>query len=56
MRHFARDAELVALEVDDAIELLVSAATMACGNAPGVVAPARSLLGYEQRLLRLLLL
>ena len=30
---FARDAELVALEIDDAIELLVPAATMACGDA-----------------------
>ena len=50
----AGHADLVALEVDPAVELLLAAAAMAHGEAPGVVPAGRARLRLEQRLVRLL--
>ncbi len=52
----AGDIELAALEVDDAIGLLVAAAAEANGNAAGVVAAALLGLADGQRLDRLALI
>ena len=48
-----RNPVLVALEVDDAKLLLVSAALVTNGQAAGVVASAGALLDGKQRLVRL---
>ena len=52
---FAGDVELAALEVDDAIGLLVAAAAKAHGDAAGIVAAALLGLADGQRLDRLAL-
>src|SRR5439155_9446831 len=51
--HLRRDAVLVAVEVDDAVLLLVAAAAVPGGPAPVAVASARLRLRGEQRLLGL---
>src|SRR5436190_3254529 len=53
-RQAGRDAELVALEVDDAVVLLLAATAMAHGHAPLVVAPGAPDLVLEQGLVGLL--
>src|SRR6266576_47733 len=53
-RHFRGHAELFAPEVHLAVGLLVAAAAVPDHNFALVVAPARTLLGLEQRLFRLL--
>ena len=52
-RDLARNAELVALEVDEAQLLLVPAAVVAHGQVAGVAAAAGALLDCQQRLVRL---
>src|SRR5262249_32264934 len=47
-----RHAVLVALEVDQPVPALVAAATVICGDAPGVAAAAGLLEWREQRALR----
>jgi hypothetical protein len=49
----ARDADLVALEVNDAVVPLVALPAVAHRDAPDVVAPVRALLVLGQRLVRL---
>src|SRR5690606_814507 len=49
-----RDVELGALEVDDAVELLVAAAATARGDAPVAIAAGRLALRLRQALLRAL--
>jgi hypothetical protein len=51
LAHRAGDAELVALEVDDAVLPLLAAATAAHRDVPVVVAAARLRQGLDQRLL-----
>src|SRR5262249_51197606 len=48
-----RDAELIALEIDDPVAPLMAAATPAQGRAPGVVAATGAAQALGQRLLRL---
>ena len=52
-RHFARNSELLALEVDQAQLLLVPAAMVADGQVARVAASARALADRQQRLVRL---
>ena len=53
-RELGRHAELVALEVDDAVVLLLAAAAVANGQAALVVAAGAALLRLEERLVGLL--
>src|SRR5262249_36065580 len=53
-RDFTGNAELVALEIYDAVVALVSAATMTHGHFAEIVSAAGALLTREQRLMRLI--